>query len=161
MRPRQACLGIRVLISYHTRQRLASMRPRQACLGIQRLARLRQAIASRFNEAEASLPRNTRRCRAPRRDRAWLASMRPRQACLGIPPAEHINRATGGVASMRPRQACLGIRVGLAGTVSTRLRDGFNEAEASLPRNTFRFIIDRDESIIASMRPRQACLGIL
>ena len=37
-----------------------------------------------FNEAEASLPRNTGLAGASDRLTAALASMRPRQACLGI-----------------------------------------------------------------------------
>ena len=64
---------------------------------------------SSFNEAEASLPRNTMLLRADL-DSMIKASMRPRQACLGIRPKDagyflsEINKA-----SMRPRQACLGI----------------------------------------------------
>ena len=40
-----------------------------------------------------------------------------------------------------------------------RLR--FNEAEASLPRNTYDVAFDQLLIRNASMRPRQACLGIL
>ena len=160
MRPRQACLGIRVAPVlrpnspghsfneaeaslprntvdgdfFKVARVLASMRPRQACLGIPRAAiELPRANTRGFNEAEASLPRNTGSVQAV----AGLiedASMRPRQACLGIPPAVTYPIADYVAASMRPRQACLGIP-------STRrifaiVSRCFNEAEASLPRNT-------------------------
>ena len=87
----------------------ASMRPRQACLGIRfdHLYGLAPTIG--FNEAEASLPRNT-----SIRDGAFFssgtASMRPRQACLGIPVLLHGDQIHDVLASMRPRQACLGIQ---------------------------------------------------
>ena len=86
----------------------ASMRPRQACLGILLLTHLPQRIHPGFNEAEASLPRNTstRSCIRPS---IYPASMRPRQACLGI--LHSFNR-------------------------SVVQYNSFNEAEASLPRNT-------------------------
>ena len=84
------------------------MRPRQACLGMARLpydAKLTKL--SRFNEAEASLPRNGVTLGS---DRFWT-----------------------GNASMRPRQACLGMECAVA--VLCGGGRGFNEAEASLPRN--------------------------
>ena len=111
MRPRQACLGIlrrpETVLTWH---RYASMRPRQACLGI-RVAKPRNMYSP------------------------CLASMRPRQACLGIPERETFDeRLFYGKASMRPRQACLGIR--RLGRREVTMDGGFNEAEASLPRNT-------------------------
>ena len=59
------------------------MRPRQACLGIPRKTFDQVRAVPRFNEAEASLPRNTGK--GPSGEVGhFLASMRPRQACLGI-----------------------------------------------------------------------------
>ena len=111
----------------------------------------------RFNEAEASLPRNLHSLALMpvvlvRRFNEAEASL-PRNRPGAVRPATaHIT------ASMRPRQACLGIRpdvdpVGIAGS-------GFNEAEASLPRNPGLNLIDGRFIVEASMRPRQACLGI-
>ena len=134
MRPRQACLGIHLSYLRRSVTRAASMRPRQACLGIPPARRPAPTFGLwRFNEAEASLPRNTGHG-FHLRTRREVASMRPRQACLGIQAN-----------APKPR----------------RWRCGFNEAEASLPRNTGGAVaavpggLDR-----ASMRPRQACLGI-
>ena len=65
------------------KRELASMRPRQACLGIADLSVNGPTLTQRFNEAEASLPRNL----GIAHDGLYEmddASMRPRQACLGI-----------------------------------------------------------------------------
>ena len=89
----------------------ASMRPRQACLGIRDREPPHVLLQAR-------------------------ASMRPRQACLGIRRQASLEMLIARYdASMRPRQACLGI---LALCVDQRRSSitGFNEAEASLPRNT-------------------------
>ena len=132
MRPRQACLGIRAWLSAAREwAQLTSMRPRQACLGILATDLRRHHEDHNFNEAEASLPRNTLHSRAhhpdarhfneaeaslPRNtagaaldwmDERWT-SMRPRQACLGIQLMVALGNAGLGT-SMRPRQACLGI----------------------------------------------------
>ena len=132
MRPRQACLGMLALSFLDLALLRASMRPRQACLGMPRTPQSPRQHRMRFNEAEASLPRNAEAgpheaCR-PRE-----ASMRPRQACLGmLPPAQPVSEPSR-IASMRPRQACLGMPV-----PNLCLEWGtprFNEAEASLPRN--------------------------
>ena len=110
-----------------------------------------------FNEAEASLPRNT--VNVYTNPQILLpASMRPRQACLGIRgglglPGRDL------LASMRPRQACLGIR---------RLYFGLDlfAANASMRPRQACLGIRCDECLdvcpynAASMRPRQACLGI-
>ena len=138
----------------------ASMRPRQACLGIRCSTGVRRAWGRRcFNEAEASLPRNTLNGAASRSSRrrgfneaeaslprntsaygnsrqgSRSASMRPRQACLGIQCPLGQIRPRLRRASMRPRQACLGIPHGTTGTPGPHVHR-FNEAEASLPRNT-------------------------
>ena len=138
MRPRQACLGIRGPVRpMACLGHQASMRPRQACLGIRLgypqfewpLRRFNEAEASLprntclrndltirrqncFNEAEASLPRNTL-SRSQYMEHLGLASMRPRQACLGIRGARPPNASEWPDASMRPRQACLGIQAPL------------------------------------------------
>ena len=114
-------------------QRPASMRPRQACLGIQE-----KKPETKFG--------------------TFSASMRPRQACLGILP-DGVRDCACRRASMRPRQACLGIQISRR-TRRSDSRHGFNEAEASLPRNTVSIVREGKESEEASMRPRQACLGI-
>ena len=59
MRPRQACLGIRFFGREKKMKTKASMRPRQACLGILAMGTTSNWATRRFNEAEASLPRNT------------------------------------------------------------------------------------------------------
>ena len=61
--------------------------------------------------------------------------MRPRQACLGI-LCGHAGPRPWPQASMRPRQACLGIKAQIK-VVMDAIK-GFNEAEASLPRNLVR-----------------------
>ena len=133
------------------------MRPRQACLGIRATPTCNKGVEASFNEAEASLPRNTAQYRI-----GWTApmhaSMRPRQACLGIRPREITGKRLFR-ASMRPRQACLGIRGDEPVRLKTKIR--FNEAEASLPRNTDDWAFAVVPLAVASMRPRQACLGIL
>ena len=159
-----------------------------------------------FNEAEASLPRNgplrmgfdgyrTRASMRPRQaclgmgEKGVLykagprASMRPRQACLGMNQERRPVPARFAVASMRPRQACLGMA--RRASINASLTSGFNEAEASLPRNaggltgpprvTLPCFNEAEASlprnapmresmrsavINASMRPRQACLGM-
>ena len=83
------------------------MRPRQACLGIPEDVLEANSFLYRFNEAEASLPRNT----------------------------TQINRLM-------------------------QVLTCFNEAEASLPRNTKNLAKEISRGRTASMRPRQACLGI-
>ena len=93
---------------------MASMRPRQACLGILVRVHVGTEAVAGFNEAEASLPRNTG-CEYDGFVRIDLASMRPRQACLGIPGR---------------------LRPSLVGQAR------FNEAEASLPRNTIHMSYD-------------------
>ena len=113
---------------------------------------------TRFNEAEASLPRNTVRAYLYQHIKS-SASMRPRQACLGIRGKIEDTVTRLHSASMRPRQACLGIRRSICALRSRYNR--FNEAEASLPRNTVALDGVSDRNIQASMRPRQACLGIL
>ena len=59
---------------------------------------------------------------------------------------------------MRPRQACLGIKAAASSAAEAVL--GFNEAEASLPRNPGVRLPRPRVWTYASMRPRQACLGI-
>ena len=113
MRPRQACLGmLNIADRIHVRIK-ASMRPRQACLGMLPPATMNLCGTNkRFNEAEASLPRNAEESQDVEPSRC-KASMRPRQACLG----------------MMPYRA----------SVTVTMSVGFNEAEASLPRNGFEF----------------------
>ena len=84
MRPRQACLGINCLKVYLSSWVNASMRPRQACLGIVGARLVVIEDGERFNEAEASLPRNPAAASLAV-GISVSASMRPRQACLGIP----------------------------------------------------------------------------
>ena len=135
------------------------MRPRQACLGIHHFPWDQSHFSWCFNEAEASLPRNTpgfgfalagaddvasmrprQACLGIRRRGVdenvsnIFASMRPRQACLGIPQTGNQWHQGGHQASMRPRQACLGIH--WPDDCSVNKFPRFNEAEASLPRNT-------------------------
>ena len=86
-----------------------------------------------FNEAEASLPRNN--------EIIWAYAKWPG-------------------ASMRPRQACLGMADYAIQQLQKPCGRCFNEAEASLPRNGGNV---RHRGVIlpiASMRPRQACLGM-
>ena len=160
MRPRQACLGIRT-IERHAAigAPQASMRPRQACLGILPVRRAMKRAFRCFNEAEASLPRNTINVRYLMKFNWNVASMRPRQACLGIRTIERHAAIGAPQASMRPRQACLGILP--VRRAMKRAFRCFNEAEASLPRNTInvRYLMKFNWNV-ASMRPRQACLGI-
>ena len=98
----------------------------------------------RFNEAEASLPRNTLTIESGLVNDDFAASMRPRQACLGI-PLTRAEKQHGKffIASMRPRQACLGIPCVPRLVFGIHI-ESFNEAEASLPRNTgnIRSLID-------------------
>ena len=130
MRPRQACLGISAATQGLDRGLKASMRPRQACLGIPSRRRPDPSRDHRFNEAEASLPRN-RRTVAQRRLRA--------------------NRFNEAEASL-PRNR-------LTTNAGASMKSCFNEAEASLPRNpVVSSVVDTSDA--ASMRPRQACLGI-
>ena len=160
-----------------------SMRPRQACLGILLRDSYPLFPISHFNEAEASLPRNT----VYQRQHKTLhsqPSMRPRQACLGIHEIPEHKRHVALIPSMRPRQACLGIQSLIKSTTYAwctpsmrprqaclgirwsirRLTEGlwrpFNEAEASLPRNTEQVQEDIRQASEPAMRPRQACLGI-
>ncbi len=179
MRPRQACLGNELVNEILTSGEIASMRPRQACLGNAGVIRRRTRTRAGFNEAEASLPRKSRRGTCDPHTQIG-ASMRPRQACLGNSPVPYANRSYR-TASMRPRQACLGNdykefsgdprlwrfneaeaslprKFGLTFRVVFVLRS-FNEAEASLPRKYEHPFAYHQHLSNASMRPRQACLG--
>ena len=85
------------------------MRPRQACLGMPGHAPIVGVDhQQRFNEAEASLPRNA-----------------PRSHTLRRPPFPGFNEAEASL----PRNADIRKRMIVIKT------SGFNEAEASLPRN--------------------------
>ena len=109
------------------------MRPRQACLGILSMNYDDAVKKESFNEAEASLPRNTQPSHSL--DGSRMGGFNEAEASL-------------------PRNTLLMLNTSFQLTC-------FNEAEASLPRNT---LTRHDESAAcaaASMRPRQACLGIL
>ena len=134
----------------------ASMRPRQACLGIARHGYFQNVVDGSFNEAEASLPRNP----VPIRNHVVgqsKASMRPRQACLGI--LFQYRRHDRLIARFNEAEASLPRNRWPAASRSTP-DNCFNEAEASLPRNHPCRHADFAYLLFASMRPRQACLGI-
>ena len=184
MRPRQACLGM--LSSNENAKRVRSgFNEAEASLPRNALPSRSEIIVGppRFNEAEASLPRNAGDVRYFATIRA-LASMRPRQACLGmheqhVPAGCRAPRFNEAEASL-PRNARHSPHCG-----KQRNPTGFNEAEASLPRNArhpphepfhakHRFneaeaSLPRNALLgevphvhvgTASMRPRQACLGM-
>ena len=139
--------------------------------------------ARHFNEAEASLPRNTSAGQG-HHERRHRTSMRPRQACLGIrvPCAanlaarrRHFNEAEASLPRNTPAnarqtapdrrdfneaEASLPRNTTSPTPTLTRKKNYFNEAEASLPRNTHRVPNKIQTPALTSMRPRQACLGI-
>ena len=83
--------------------------------------------------------------------------MRPRQACLGIFACRV--QAKTGRQSFNEAEASLprNLICSLMLILSARC---FNEAEASLPRNPIDEVVFEFSGEVASMRPRQACLGI-
>ena len=111
MRPRQACLGIhRENKADPNGNVLTSMRPRQACLGIRSVSHSNEShFLSDFNEAEASLPRNT----VDARIKVWGRNTDFNEAEASLPRNTKTEQRLEGKpsgTSMRPRQACLGIQ---------------------------------------------------
>ena len=130
--------------------------PRNACAG----GRCMWGRRGCFNEAEASLPRNAgRHDLAGRPDISRKASMRPRQACLGMPCSDWLDCEVWPHASMRPRQACLGMPgvTDVYYTPSTHASMRPRQACLGMPTRRRRMIKSTE---CASMRPRQACLGM-
>ena len=112
--------------------------------------------ATSFNEAEASLPRNRAHIRQEMPDYSGFneaeASL-PRNRTNGrwhVSPVVGFNEAEASL----PRNLCVCVRN------AHRPISRFNEAEASLPRNRDVGYLDCSCLPPASMRPRQACLGI-
>ena len=137
----------------------ASMRPRQACLGMQAVEREFVGREYRFNEAEASLPRNAGqpndlRETNRRRFNEAEASL-PRNATSILAGTSAAGYCFNEAEASLPRNAIVVVAIRLVA------RSSFNEAEASLPRNAVsaRTAVRRTP-LCASMRPRQACLGM-